>query len=441
VSDVDILAHGLGGGSDLPIPPQFAIAGGTAALTVSFTVLLIAWRSARFGSGEPRPVPPVLARVVDSTPFVVALRALGLLLLGYFGWAAVAGQDLAINPFLGVFYVWLWVGIVPFSLLFGPAFKAISPARTIHLLLAKLMRTDPEVGIASYPARLGYWPAAVGLFAFVWLELVYPYSTEIGPVRLWCATYLAVMVVGGAVFGDRWLERADPFEVYSTLVARLSVWTRDSQGRLAWTNPLRNLAGLPGEAGLVAVVAVLLGSTAYDSFRESTWWVRQTQTWEGPTTLLNTGVLLLALVIVGVTFSAATMATGVDPETRRTTLPGAFAHSVVPIIVGYMIAHYLSYFVEVGQATLIFASDPLSDGSNLLGTADWEVNYWISYHPTLLATVKVLAIVAGHVLGVIASHDKAIQVLPRRHQLTGQLPLLFAMVLYTFSGLYLLFGA
>ena len=38
--------------------------------------------------------------------------------------------------------------------------------------------------------------------------------------------------------------------------------------------------------------------------------------------------------------------------------------------------------------------------------------------------MKVLAVVTGHVLGVIAAHDRAIEVLPKRHQVTGQLPML-----------------
>ena len=36
-----------------------------------------------------------------------------------------------------------------------------------------------------------------------------------------------------------------------------------------------------------------------------------------------------------------------------------------------MTAHYLSYFVEQGQATLIQLSDPMVRGDNLLGTANW----------------------------------------------------------------------
>ena len=95
----------------------------------------------------------------------------------------------------------------------------------------------------------------------------------------------------------------------------------------------------------------------------------------------------------------------------------------------------------VGQSTLIQMSDPLSDGSNLFGTADWSVNYWLIDHPTLVANLKVLAVVSGHVLGVVAAHDRAIELLPKRHQLTGQLPLLLAMIAFTVGGLYLLFAA
>ena len=436
-------AHGLGGGSDLPIPASLAIAGGTAALTVSFVVLLLAWRTPRFNDGRhEHPVPAALARLLDSPGWAVALRVAGLLLFGFTVWAAVAGQDLVTNPFFGIVYVWLWVGIVPASLLFGPFYRAVSPARTLHLLLARAMGSPPDRGLREYPAWLGYWPAAAGLFAFVWMELVYPYSTHLGPLRLWFAVYLAAMLLGAAVYGDRWLARADPFEVYSTLVGHLSVWGRSATGRLVVVNPLRNLARVVPAAGLVAVVAVLLGSTAFDSFRESTTWVRFIQTTSLPTTWVNTAMLLAAVLVVGVTFAVATMATGVDTANgSRWHLPRQLAHSVVPIIVGYMVAHYLTFFVEVGQLTLIQASDPSGTGANLFGTADWQINYWLSLHPSFLASVKVLAIVTGHVLGVIAAHDRALQLLPPRHQVTGQLPLLAAMVLYTFGGLYLLFGA
>ena len=435
------LAHGIGGAKDLPVSPELAIAGAVAALTVSFTVLAVAWRQPRYDEATSgRPAPVWLARLVDSTGFRVALRVLGVVVFAYAGVAAVLGKDLLTNPVFGMFYVWWWVGLVPLSLLLGPVWKAISPVRTINLAFARLSGSDPDHGLYDYPARLGYWPAAVGLFAFVWLELVYPYSTQLGPVRLWGAVYVAVMLLGGALFGSTFYSRADPFEVYSSLVAKLSVWGRRGD-LLVVRSPLANLDTVPVRPGLVAVVAVLFGSTAFDSFKDSTPWVKFVQGTDVSTNLLNNLALLAFCVTVGLVFAGSCVLTGVVDDVRRSDLPNQFAHSLVPIIVGYVVAHYLTYLVEVGQQTLIQASDPLGNGSNLLGTADWSVNYWLSYHPTLLATTKVVAVVLGHVVAVVAAHDRAMRILPKRHQLTGQLPLLFAMIAFTVGGLYLLFAA
>jgi hypothetical protein len=435
------LAHGIGGAQDLPISPELAIAGAVAALTVSFTVLAVAWRNPRYDAATSgRPAPAWLAAVVESPWFRGALRVVGLAVTAYAAMAAVFGKDLLTNPFFGMFYVWWWVGLVPLSLLFGPVWKAVSPVRTINLAFARLSGSDPERGVFEYPERLGYWPAAVGLYAFVWLELVYPYSTQLGPVRLWCAAYFAIMLLGGALFGSTFYARADPFEVYSSLVAKLSVWGRRGD-QLVIRSPLANLDTVPVRPGLVGVVAVLFGSTAFDSFKDSSVWVRFIQSTELPVNALNNLALLAFCVVVGAVFAVGCILTGIEDDLGRHELPNQFAHSVVPIVVGYIFAHYLTYLVEVGQATLIQASDPFSNGSNLLGTGDWSVNYWLSYHPTLLASLKVVAVVAGHVVGVIAAHERAVRILPRRHQLTGQLPLLFAMVAFTVGGLYLLFAS
>jgi len=354
--------------------------------------------------------------------------------------ARVLGIVAVVIPLLGIFYVWWWVGLVPLSLLFGPVWKAISPVRTINVAFARLSGSDPEAGVFEYPARLGYWPAALGLFAFVWMELVYPFSTELGPVRLWCAIYVALMLVCFLSSTDQTNERADPFEVYSSLVAKLSVWGR-RESRLVIRSPLANLDTTRAVPGLLAVLSVLFGSTAFDSFKDSSFWVRFTQESSVSTNVLNNLALLTFCAGVGLVFVVGCVTTGVGPGTRRRELPDKFAHSIIPIVVGYIVAHYTTYYIEYGQQTLIQASDPFGNGANLLGTADLTVNYWLSFHPTFLAVLKVLAVVVGHVLGVIAAHERAIELLPKRHQLTGQLPLLFAMIAFTVGGLYLLFAA
>ena len=439
--DGTTLAHGIGGAKDLPISPELAIAGAVAALTVSFTVLAVAWRTPRYDAVTTgRPAPALLATMVDSSAFRLVLRVLGMAIFLYAAVAAVFGKDLLTNPVFGMVYVWLWVGLVPVSLLLGPVWKAISPVRTINAVFARLTGSDPDRGVFEYPARLGYWPAALGLLAFVWLELVYPHSAELGPLRLWCAIYVAAMLLGGALFGSSFYERGDPFEVYSSLVAKLSVWGR-RDGQLLVRTPLANLDTVPAAPGLVPVMGVLFGSTAFDSFKDSSFWVRYTQDSSVSTFFLDNLALLVFCAGVSVILAVGSALTGVESETRRRDLPDLFAHAIVPIIVGYIAAHYLTYLVELGQQTLIQASDPLGTGADYLGTADWSVNYWLSYHPGFLANTKVVAVVLGHVLGVVAAHDRAIRLLPRRHQLTGQLPLLLAMIAFTVGGLYLLFAA
>ncbi len=448
--DGTVLAHGVGGQKDLPISLALAISGAVAALVGSFTVLAVAWTTPRYDvGGSPstgprgRPAPAWLDRLIASVGFALLARIVGMLLFVYTAVVAVFGQNLLINPLFGIFYVWLWVGLVPLSFLLGPFYRAISPVRSLNWLLAKLTGSDPDQPMLPYPAWLGYYPAALGLFAFVWMELVNPSATQLGAVRLWCASYVAVMLIGGAVFGSRFYERADPFEVYSTLVGKLSIWARgpETDGRLVVRSPLANLATTTVEPGLVLVVGVLFGSTVFDSFRESPTWIGVIQSSSISGSVLNNLALVGFCLGATAVFALGCVLTGVEPATSRRRLPDRLAHSVVPIIFGYIIAHYLTYFIEVGQRTLIQVSDPFSDGSNYFGTGNLSIDYFLVYQQALVANLKVAAVVLGHVVGVMAAHDRAIAILPRRHQLTGQLPLLLAMVGFTVGGLYLLFAS
>ena len=445
--DVVVDAHGIGGQSDLPIPLSLAIAGAVAALVVSFTVLVVAWQAPRWSSGvgedaDAGPEDAAEAGRSSRPSYVVAAaRVLGMVLFLYTAATAVFGEDQLTNPFFGIVYVWWWVGLVFASALLGPVWRAISPMRTINLGLARISRGDPDRGVVEYPEWLGYWPAAVGLYTFVWMELVSESAVELGTVRLWCALYVAAMLIGGAVFGSRFYERADPFEVYSSLVGRLAPW-QVVDGRVRARNPLAGLATTPPLPGLVAVVAVLFGSTAFDSFGESAYWVRTVQGAEELTKFQLDNLALLGFCVgAGALFAVGCALMGGAGSVPRSSFPRLLAHSIVPIVAGYIVAHYLTLFVDTGIQTLARASDPFGKGWDILGTASLAPTYWFSYHPSVLATIKVAAVVVGHVAAAVAAHDRAIGLLPRRHQITGQLPLLVVMVGYTAGGLYLLFNA
>lgn len=421
--------------------------GAGCALAVSFAVLIFSWRTSRLANeGAGRQLPAWVGTVVDSPWLRNLVRAFGLVVTAYAGWAALIGEDAPANPALGVFYIYLWVGLVPLSLLFGNVWRLLSPMRTLHLVLSRLLDSPPDRSLLTYPSWLGYWPAALGLFAFVWTELVDPNAEYVSTVVTWWLLYVAVMLLGSTVFGDPFLTYADPFEAWFGLVAKLSPWGRrpDAEGRnrVVLRNPLVSLDTVPPAPGLVALGSVLLGSTAYDSFSRATFWLRATAV-PGPLdpTVRDTMVLLGFVLFVGVTFAAASVVGTALPRWERRELPRLLAHSLVPIGVGYVFAHYLTLLLESGQAYLIFLSDPLVTGeANYLGTADWTVTYFLSVRPGLLASLKVGFVLAGHILAVVAAHDRAVRVLPARSTVSGQLVMLMLMVVYTVGGLLLLFS-
>lgn len=436
-----LLAHGIGGRDDLPLPFSFVLTGAIVALVVSFCGLGLLWSSPRLRGAEAgRTLPTGFAALVDSKALRGALRLVGMLVAGWFLAAGIFGRDLEVNPFPGAVYVLLWVGLVPLSVLLGPVWRLVSPLRTLHVGFAALSRTPADEGIVALPAWMGRWPAAIGLFAFVWLELVVPGSASLDVLRAWFAGYAAVLLVGAAVFGSGWFRAADPFEAWSDAFGRLSPLGRRADGRLVLRSPLDSVTTLPVEPGTVAVVAVMLGSTAWDSFGESTQWAGFVQETAHPTAW-NTAGLMATILLVGGAFAAAVLVSGglVPARVRRGALPGQFAHTLVPIALGYVIAHYYSLLIYQGQRTVILATDPLQRGADYLGLRDAAISTAL-IGETLVAVVQVGAVVAGHVLGVVLAHDRAVALFDRRRAVLGQLPLLVLMVLYTVAGLLLLFN-
>jgi hypothetical protein len=432
--------HGIGSRHDLPLPFPFVVVGAAVALVVSFVVLFLAWRRPRYAQPDGKPLLR-LTRLVDHPAFRWSLQ---LIILGLYGWAAMAlffGKDLLTNPVFGFVYVWMWVGLVPLSLLFGPFWRATNPLRSLHRGLCVIARTDPRVGLAKLPAGVGIWPAAVALFGFGWLELVQPDRATLTVLRVWALAWIVVLVLGAVVFGERWIGAADPFETYSCVVAQLSPLRRVG-AKLRLVNPLAGLNQWRPPPGAAAVVSVLLGNTAFDSFANTSWWIQTAQSSSVPI-FWATGGLLGMSVLVLVTFSLAATAMAPfssDRSRRFFDYPRLMAGSVVPIAIGYAVAHYATLLIVEGQRTAINMSDPLGRGWNVFGSAEMGVNSAVFDHPTGVACVQLGAILTGHIVGIVAAHEKALSVLRPTAALAGQWQMLVLMVCYTCSGLILLFS-
>ena len=147
--------HGIASRGDLPLPFSFVVVG--AALRADRLVRRVAVRLAHAAVHRGRR--PTGTRACSASSTIAAYgSAASLLVLALFAWvglALVAGQDRLTNPAFGFVFVWIWVGLVPLSLLFGQVWRATNPLRTIHAGSDALARVDPDAGLASLPGRLG----------------------------------------------------------------------------------------------------------------------------------------------------------------------------------------------------------------------------------------------------------------------------------------------
>ncbi|HKX68676.1 MAG TPA: hypothetical protein VJN29_15775 [Intrasporangium sp.] len=432
--------HGVGSRSDLPLPFGALVTSALAALLISFLAVGLLWREPRLRSSQGLVLPGVLASVLDSRWLRRVAQTLSIALTLWTLVALLAGPDSARNPVPHVVYVWLWVGLGFASMLLGPVWRVINPLRLLHTGLLRLARVSPDVAVFRY--RAGWWPAALGLGVFTWVELVATENTSLPFLRLLILGYLLVSVLGAGLFGRAWFDRADPFEAWSSLLGALAPLGRRDDRRWVLRTPLHGINELRGERGLVATVAVMLGSTAYDGFSANLSWATFVQTAAVPAWMLKTATMLGFFAAVAVTLwlaSAASMMLSGKGIRDSFYFASDFAPSLIPIAGGYVVAHYWSLFVYQAPVGLALLSDPLGTGADLLGTAGITPDDTL-VQATLVATIQAVSIVVGHLLAVLAAHERAVSVLDRRSAIVGQIPLMFIMLAYTFAGLTILFA-
>ncbi|MTD47488.1 fenitrothion hydrolase [Conexibacter sp. W3-3-2] len=445
-------AHGLVIRADLPIPEWLFGFGAAVVVIVTFVLLAVAWRTPRLEEPPTRWLAEPVARAITSRGVEVVAGTLGVLALALVVWAGATGTETPAANLAPTFvYVGVWLGFVPLSIVFGDVFRLFNPWRAIGrgfgALTARLEMPEP----LTYPDRLGNWPAAAGLLAFAWLELVA--SNGDLPTNVATATciYTALQLVGMSLFGVRqWCDRAEAFGVYFNLLSRMSPWVRDGR-RIGIRRPLAGLASLPVGSGTVALLAVIIGSTSFDGFSGgATWqdWTRWLLDLFGGLGLsaryeleLAYGVGLVGAVLVVAGFfllgSALTRRAAGDARSAA-EIARLFVHGLVPIGAAYIAAHYVSLLLLQGQALAFLASDPRGDGSNILGTANWGIDYgWIS--PEAVWYVQVGSVVIGHAAALAVAHDRAL-VLYRevRRATRSQIGMLVVMVGFTILALWLL---
>jgi hypothetical protein len=211
--------------------------------------------------------------------------------------------------------------------------------------------------------------------------------------------------------------------------------------------PFSGLSVTDWTPGMIAMVAVMLGSTFFDGFsRTSIWQNRyynvQVDLIDRPSLadlvgqLMSVGGLLACVVFVGLAFRLAVA--GTESIADRRPLSQEFIDSLIPIAFVYIIAHYFSLLIYQGEVGVKLLSDPWGRGWNLFGTHDFQPNFTF-LTPHTIWYVQVAALVIGHVAGLAVAHDRAVGLFKSpRLALWSQYPMLVLMVLFTVGGLWVL---
>jgi hypothetical protein len=446
-------AHGLGGRADLPIPEWLFAWAAAVVLIVSFVGLALLWRSPQLEEQNGfRLMRESLSRAFlnRATEVFAALVGVGLLALTI--WSGFAGVQNPQDNFAPTFiYVLFWVGLVPLSIVFGDVFRAFNPWRAIGRageFVAERLTGRTEAPF-RYPGWLGRWPAAAGLFGFAWMELAYAGGADPSTLAVAALVYTAITLIAIACFGTEvWISRGETFSVYFNLFSRISPLTVEGE-RLGLRRPLSGFSTLEPLPGTVGLLIVMIGNVMFDGASEGKPWTDIAPEIQdffsglglGDTTsleLTSLAGMLLALGIVASVYAIGISGVhGVDHR-PAVTVARSFVHTLVPIAAVYVLAHYFSLLAFNGQAIAPLSSDPLGKGWDLFGTADGTIDYGI-LGATGIWYVQVGVLVAGHMCGLLLSHDRALALYGRAGAATtSQYWMLAVMVAFTTFGLFLL---
>jgi hypothetical protein len=438
-------AHGLVQRANLPIPEE--LFGGAAALVlvVSFLALAALWPTPKLERDHWRPLPGPLGRVLGSRALEIACGAVGVLLLAVVIVSGLAGTQSPLDNFAPSFvFIIFWVGLAFASALFGNLFAALSPWRALgRAIVWAIRRSGRRPRHRPYPERLGRWPAVAGLFAFTWIELASGWGEDPRMVSLAVLGYTIVTLAAQAVFGlETWTRRGEAFAVYFDLFARIAPFER-RDGVVGVRPPLAGLPKLDVVPGTVGLVLVMIGTVTFDGLSQGQLWADLTgdAAFEAPELVATLG-LIGGVALVSCFYALGVAgARSVGGDLNAATLRRAFVHSLVPIALVYVAAHYLTFLLFEGQSIAYLASDPLGEGWDLFGTASAAIDYG-ALSQNQAWYLQVGFVVAGHVAALILAHDRALSLYPEsKLAVRSQYWMLAVMVGFTTLALWLLAAA
>jgi hypothetical protein len=452
-------AHGFGQRYDLPLPLSLYLYGAAAVVIVTFVAVGLFVRRTSHARDYPRfdlLVHPA-GRMLAHPGVVLLLKLVALILFVVTVAAGFIGDQ---NPYLNIAptMVWIivWVGLAYVSAFVGDLWASINPWRTIYEGAEALCRRTvgaPDLSLRlHYPEALGVWPAVALLLAFAWLELVYPAPAVPATIACFAVGYSILTWTGMALFGrETWLRHGEVFSVVFATLARFApTEVRAGPRRQLILRPFG--AGLldsrPASPSMTAFVLLMLATVLYDGLLSTPEWaslenvvralLREPGEFES-VAIRSVGLVAFWLLFLGA-YVAVSAIMSAAARRRRSSLEIAqsFAFTLIPIAIGYHLAHYLVFLLIQGQYIIPLLSDPFGYGWDLFGTAGYRVDIAV-VGARFAWYAAVTAIVVGHIAAVYLAHFKAMRVFESRHAvLRSQIPLTALMVVYTFVSLSIL---
>ncbi len=427
-----ILLHAFGTRYDLPGPLAAYLLGAGAVVFLSF--LMVVRRPVARAALAAEDLPPV-PRTPPAPGWIAVAAGALLAAAGLFG-----SQNAAENILPTAFWLIFWIAVPISVAVVGNYWPYVSP-------LNVLARTVGRGARRPYPAAWQSWPAVALFFFFACGELIFngvaitPFSTALIMIA-----YAVLTGAMAAVFGaETWLQRGEVFSVLFATWGRLGWFRFGAPGRPGFLGGLtRPFAATPSR---LTFVLLLLVSVSFDG-------LLATPAWKGFRDGLPGGLhpgspgypVLQLLVFVGMValiwgifagFAAGVRAAG-QLDAPLIAVVAGLVPSLVPISLGYLVAHNFDYLAINGQALIPLLSDPLGLGANFLGGAGYEINKDLV--PTgFIWYFQIALIIAVHIAAVVLAHGYLGRTArsPAESR-RAEWPWIAAMVGYTMTSLWLL---